>query len=434
MRDLILVTAVGICALVALGRPTFGMFVFVCLGFLNPHSMTWGFGRTLPLSQFVAIGTIVGWPFSSEPKRLPIQRETIIFLTLWGAFGISTLFALDRALEYFIMVSKILLMVLLSTILINSRHRLQVLIRVIALSLGFYAVKGGLFVLATGGTQIVYGPEPSFLLGNNSLGLALAMNVPLLFYLWKTESNPWLRRIVISMIVLSYPATLGTYSRAAWIGLAVATALMTLRSKYRVQLILAVCFLGLLATPLLEHLVPDRAADRYDLLVNYDEDPSVQSRIWNLEFCKRVAIANPLIGAGFDFYSLDAYRTYYPEFLERWPGKVWSCHNTWATIAAEHGALGVVLWIGLLASCFVSLRDIRRHSRRRPEMSGLVFLADAVQTSIIVFMIVGTFFDAAYFDMYYYLVASVIITKESLRGALDSVQVAREASDERAGV
>lgn len=434
MRDLLLVSAVGICAVVALGRPTFGMFVFVCLGFLNPHSMTWGLGRTLPLSQFVAVGTIVGWLFSSESKRLPIQRETILLLALWGMFGISTLFATDRALPYFILMSKILLMVLLSTILINTDHKLHILIRIIALSLGFYAAKGGLFVLATGGTQIVLGPEPSFLLGNNSLGLAFAMNVPLLFYLWKTETKSWLRWIAASMLVLSYPATMGTYSRAAWIGLAVATAIMTLRSKYSVQLILAIGILGLLATPLLERLVPDRAADRYDLLVNYDEDPSAQSRLWNWEFCKRVAMANPLLGAGFDLYSLDAYRTYYPEFLERWPGKVWSCHSAWATIAAEHGVVGFVLWIGLLISCFLSLRDIRRHGRTHTEMSWLVLRADAVQTSLIAFLIVGTFFDAAYFDMLYYLVASVIISKENLRGALESVQAAREASDERAGV
>jgi len=422
MRDLVLVGAVGICAVIALRRPVFGTLVFVCLGFLNPHSLTWGFGRTLRLSQLVAGATILGWLSSSKSKRVPLQRETILLLTLWGVFGLSTLFELERAFSYFTMVSKILLMVLLSTVLITTDHDLRLLIRVIALSLGFHAAKGGIFVLATGGTQVVFGPEGSFLLGNNSLGVALAMNVPLLFFLWKTETAAWLRWIAAAMIVLSYPATMGTYSRGAWIALAVSTGLMVWRSRYRTPLLVMVAVMVLAAAPLVERVIPDRAADHYERLVNYDQDTSAQSRFWNWEFCKRVAVANPLLGVGFDFYSLDAYRTYYPEFLERWPGKVWSCHSAWGTIAAEHGGLGLAVWITLLISCFVSIRGIRRHGRSNPEMSWLVPFADAIQGTLIAYLIGATFFDAAYFDMLYYMVASLIIAKERIRSASESVQ------------
>lgn len=37
--------------------------------------------------------------------------------------------------------------------------------------------------------------------------------------------------------------------------------------------------------------------------------------------------------------------------------------------------------------------------------------ADSIQASFVAFIVVGTFLDAAYFDMYYYLVAMVVIAR-----------------------
>src|ERR1700704_3181482 len=93
MRDITLVAAVLIAAFVGFSRPAFGMLTFAFLGFLNPQSFTWGFGRTFPLSQVVAISTILGTLCSSEPKRFPNQRETWLLVLLWGMFAVSSFFA-----------------------------------------------------------------------------------------------------------------------------------------------------------------------------------------------------------------------------------------------------------------------------------------------------------------------------------------------------
>src|SRR5919106_1704289 len=235
MRDVVVIAVILICSLIALGRPVFGILVFVCLGLLNPQSFTWGVARDLPLSQLVALGTIGGYVFWSEPKRFPRQRELFLLLALWGIFGFSTLFAIypQPALTRLIFVSKILLMVFLAISLINTPQRLQWLLQVLALTLGFHGLKGGIFVILSGGEHIVWGPEGSFLEANNAIGLALAMNIPLLIYLLKTETKAWLRWVMIAMLVFSYPAILGTYSRGAWLGLAIVTLLLLLRSKHK---------------------------------------------------------------------------------------------------------------------------------------------------------------------------------------------------------
>jgi len=357
MRDAVLIGIVIVCSLVALRRPVFGLYVFVCFGFLNPHSLTWTFGRTTPMSQIIGIATIVGYVFSPEPKRFPVVWESILLLGLWATFGLTTITAMkpDQALDRFVLISKVFLMIFLSISLISTTTRLHVLLKVIAFSLGFYAIKGGIFVLLTGGQYMVWGPEDSFLAANNSIGLALAMNIPLLAFLLKIEARPWVRLLIRAMVVLSYPAIVGTYSRGAWLGLAIVTALLVLKSKYRLRLVAVGVLFGILFGASLPQFLPDRTIQRYDELANYEQESSAESRFWNWEFCKRVGLAHPLNGGGFDFYGKELYYNYYPEFVERWgTNKYWSCHSVWLTILSEHGIPGFLLWIALIVSCFIS--------------------------------------------------------------------------------
>jgi probable O-glycosylation ligase (exosortase A-associated) len=416
MRDLFLIVIVIACSVVALRKPVFGLLAFVSLGILNPHSLAWGIGRTFRHSLFVGASTIVGYLFWTEPKRLPIKRESVLLVALLFICGFSTLFAIypDRAFDKLISVSKILLIVLLSTSIINTERRLHLLLRVIAFSLGFYAVKGGIFSVATAGNYMVFGPDGSFFSGNNGIGMALVMNVPLLFYLSKMESKRWIRLVTKAMLYLSYPAVIFTYSRGAWLGLLLVTALLAVKSRHKILLGVGAGIWGVILFSFFIQVVPEKLTDRYESLVNYKQDESAQSRFWNWEFCQRVGRANPWTGGGFDFQSPETYARYYPEFLERWPGKVWSCHSMWFTMLGEHGFPGLFVWVALVASCFRSVRAISLFAGTRPEMSWTVNYADMVRTAIFAFMVLGTFVDIAYFDIFYYLVGMLIIVKDMI--------------------
>jgi hypothetical protein len=123
-----------------------------------------------------------------------------------------------------------------------------------------------------------------------------------------------------------------------------------------------------------------------------------------------VGLARPLAGAGFDLYGLESYAIFYPEFLERWPGKVWSCHSSWLTIFAEHGISGSVIWLALIICSLMSLRQIRAYGMTSGKLY-LVEFIDMVQSSLLAYFVVGTFIDAAYFDIFYYFIALIIIQK-----------------------
>jgi probable O-glycosylation ligase (exosortase A-associated) len=414
MRDILLIAVVSGFSLVALFRPFVGIVFFVWLGFFNPQSYTWSVAQTLPLSYITAVSTVIGFFISGEAKRILLRRESILLLMLWAVFGFSSLTAIypDQAADRLISISKILLMVFLTILLTTNKSRLDALLRAIALSLGFYGLKGGVFAIATGGQSLVFGPENSFLEANNAIGLALAMNIPLLYYLLRIETRTWLRWVIKAMMWASFPAVICTYSRGAWLGLAIISVLLLLKNRHKFLVVaLAGVFLAL-SYSTLPQLLPERLFSRYDQLVNYEKDDSAESRLWNWEFCKRVGLARPLTGGGFNYYSMETHARYYPEFLERWPEKEWTCHSAWLTVFGEHGFPGFILWISLLVCCLLTLRQIRAYGKTRPEILWIPVFADAIQISFVAYMVVGTFLDAAYFDMFYYLVAMVIVGKE----------------------
>jgi len=418
VRDILLLAITIVCSVIALRRPFVGVLAFVFYGLFAPQNWVWSIARSLPHSQIIGICTILGFFLSSERKSLPMQRESILMALLWAFFGFTTLFAVEQqiAFEKFLLVSKILLMVFLSTSIVNNQERIHLLLRVMALSIGLYGLKGALFFLRTGGEGLVGAPEGSFLAGNNAIGIALVMNLPLLFYLVKTESKVWLRRLFKVMLIASYPAILGTFSRGAWGAAMIVTLLLFWDTKRKAMLLSTGAVLAALTMTLfpsaLSSIISERVVKRYETLENIEADNSSQARLWSWEFCKRVGLENPVVGAGFGYYSEIAYAKYYPEMLSRFPGKHWSCHSSWFQVLGEHGVVGFSLWFGLLISSFMSLRQIRLYGRAFPEMGWVVQLSQGLQTSLVGFMIGGAFLDFAYFDGYYQLVAVIVVIKE----------------------
>jgi len=412
MRDIVLLIAVLASAGIALRRPSFGVLTLAVLGFLVPQSYSWGFARTLPFSQLVVGCTLLGIVLFPERPMLSFRRETLLLILLWGIFVVTTIFALypDSAVVELIRVSKVFFVLIVTTVVINSQDKLHSLIRCVGYSLGFYGLKAGLFAIAAGGAEMVWGPEGTYLEANNSIGLALAVNLPILAYLVKTEPARWAKILARAMFLLSIPAIVFTYSRGAWLGLGIAIAFTTLKGKRKV---LAIALLGILAVIFVSvapKIAPDRLVQRYDSLVNYETDRSAVSRFWNWEFCRRVGMGRPLVGGGFDFYRRETYDRFFPEFQVEFPDRQWACHNSFLQIFGEHGFPGAIAWLALVISAFVLLRQLRVPAVQRSDPA-IMELVKMVRNAVAVYFVVGFFIDAAYFDLFYYLVGFAVIQR-----------------------
>ena len=125
-------------------------------------------------------------------------------------------------------------MIYVTMMLMQSKERIDQLVWVIALSIGFYGVKGGIFTIVHGGIYHVRGPEGSFIGGDNEMGLALIMTIPLLRYLQLTARNIWLRGALTAAMVLCAIATVGSQSRGALLGLVAMGTFLWLKSRNKI--------------------------------------------------------------------------------------------------------------------------------------------------------------------------------------------------------
>jgi hypothetical protein len=146
MRDIAVTVAVFGLLPFIIRRPWIGILVWTWLGFMNPHRLAWGFAVNLQFAMIVALTTLVAILISREPKKFHWEREMVVMAIFMAWMVVTTFNAIfpPLAWEQFDKVAKIFLMIFVAALVINTRERLIALVWVIALSIGFYGVKGGI--------------------------------------------------------------------------------------------------------------------------------------------------------------------------------------------------------------------------------------------------------------------------------------------------
>lgn len=185
MRDILLTLLIGIALPFMVWRPPIGALAWAWFGLMNPHRLTWGFAYSLPFAQIIVGATLLGALISGEPKKPKGGAAAVVLLVLVCYFTVTTLFALvpTSAVPMLERAVKIQIGTFLALLLLYKREHVVVLMWVIALSIGFYAVKGGLYTIATLGSGRVWGPLDSFIKDNNAFALATVMSIPVWAFL-----------------------------------------------------------------------------------------------------------------------------------------------------------------------------------------------------------------------------------------------------------
>jgi probable O-glycosylation ligase (exosortase A-associated) len=330
---------------------------------------------------------------------LAIFAAWVSFTTLFAAYPDQAQWKWDRTI-------KILLLNGFVTLgLITTRQRLDALIWVIVLSLGFFAAKGAMFTLLTGGIYALQGPAGSFIADNNQFAMALLMTIPLVRYLQLTAHSRWMRLGLLVLIVCFFMAVLGTYSRGAVVGLAVTVIALVVKSRYRMRLAL----LTGVALAAAVQFMPEHWHDRVASIFAYEEDASAQARLQSWSYALDVAREHPVVGGGFEIFRGNKAST---------SAGYRSAHSIYFEVLAEHGYVGLAIFLALGLGAYVSAGSVVRRARENGELSWAADLAAMVQVSIAAYAIAGLFLNLATFDLYYHLVAIVVITQALARKSL----------------
>jgi probable O-glycosylation ligase (exosortase A-associated) len=422
IRDLLLLAILFPLVPVCFFRPWIGILAWFWVAYFVPHGFTWGFGRTLPIAMSVGVATLLGVVMSGDrPRGLP-GSWTLLFLVLFAAdITVSSLFAFEPTLAWgkWDWVMKSLLMTMVTISLFQDRHRLRWLYLVTALSLGLHGLRGAIWVLRTAGGSRVFGPERSFFGDNNMFGLVLCMSLPLLLYLAREESRRWLRRSLRVLFCASIVAALFTYSRGAFLALLTVLAVLAWRSPWRVRFAVA----GLVGAVVVTALAPVALKARLESITAQESadtrDTSAAGRLQAWHTATEVAIAHPWLGQGFRaLWNVDVWKTYYgSQYLVA--GQ--DAHSIYFEVLAEHGFVGLSLYLAILASTLWSLRRVRRRWRGDSQYGHLSRYAEMTQTAVYPFLLGGAFLSAAYFDLYFLLVGTGVILRAMSKEAEQAV-------------
>lgn len=387
-------------------RPYIGILVWSWIAYMSPHKLAWGTAvRSFPVAQAVAAATLLGFVISGRDReRLPWQREVLLLALLWIMYTITSFYAIYQtpAWEEWSRTSKILLFTFLTITVCLDRQRLRYLLLTISLSIGFYGFKGGLFSIATGGSFSVNGPDESFITGNTSLGLAMLMVLPMLYYLGLEEQNKKIKRFLQVTCLLNVIAIVFTYSRGALLGLIAVTGIFILTSKRKFLLLPIVAVLGLG----IMFFAPSKWFERMNTIQTYEQDASALGRINAWYFAWNLALDRPFTGGGFNTFDPQLFKIYAPN-----PDDFHDAHSVYFEVLAEHGFVGLALFLSLLFSSILSLIKVKRLFRYLPQYQWICNYCDMLKLSFIAYMVSGAFLGLAYFDLYYHLISSVIILK-----------------------
>lgn len=414
MRDIAVTLLFIYGAVLTLRRPYFGVLLWVWIGLMNPHRLGWGFAYSFPFAMLDVVIMTIAMVANSRQVRWPGggPLATLILLIAW--MGLTTILAIhqDISIERYSAVLKVLVMTLVCATVVKSREEIIGLVWVIAMSMDFFGLKGGIFTLATGGSFRVWGPPASAVEGNNELAVALIMTIPLFYFLavqsgisfklpvlrWVNEK--WLRRLLYASMVFCAVAAIGSHSRGALLAIAAMTSMLWWRSKSK--LIVGVALL--VVVPALLMFMPEEWLGRMNTIKTYDTDDSAMGRInaWTMA----INIANHrLTGAGFATDSSLIYQMYAPN-----PNFVIVAHSIYFQILGEHGYIGLALYLTFWWLTYRTAGRVSELAKSLPDGAWAVHLASMMKVSLVGFAVGGAFLSLAYWDMPFYFMIVVVVT------------------------
>lgn len=400
MRDIVLGLLVLYFTFQGFRVPWVGIMAWTVISIMNPHRYSWWLDA-YPVAAMIAGSTLVGMIISRDRKSFPVSRETVMLILLMLWITVTWLMSPSISANYegWKKVMKIDFMILVALYVLYSRLHIMALAWMLAISIGFYGFKGGIFTLMTGGSYRVWGPQSSYIGGNNELALALIVIIPILRFLQVSTENVWVKRLLMATMLLSAVAALGSHSRGALLAIAAMGLVMWWRSDNKIVSGVVIGVVGAAAVT----FMPDHWVDRMQTIETYEEDASAMGRInawvmaWNLA-------RDRFFGGSFDIYNFTYFSRYAPI-----PEDIHAAHSIYFQILGEHGFVGLFIYLLMWLFVWLSAGHLRKHGRARPETKWLSDLGSMIQVSLAGFAVGGTFLSLAYFDMPYNLLVLVVL-------------------------
>jgi probable O-glycosylation ligase (exosortase A-associated) len=388
-------------------HPDVGILLWCWLAYMNPHKLSWSWAHDFPFSMVTALAILSGLLVWKEPKKVPWNSVTIVLLifNIWMLLTTFNALNPDLAWKQWNKIWKIQLFTYIMMMVMTTPDRINKMVWIIALSIGFYGFKGGIFTATTGGSYAVYGPGGSFIAGNNEIGLALIMTVPLIRYLQLVTQHPLIKRGLGVTIFLCLVSIIGTQSRGALLGMSAMVMFLILKSRQKFLLIIVLA----VSIPAILAFMPDKWFNRMNTIKTYEQDQSAMGRVnaWHTAF--NLAKAR-FMGGGFETFQPWIFEIYAPN-----PDNVHDVHSIYFEMMGEHGFLGLGFFLVLGAMTWSMASSCTKRAGKIPNAKWVADLCSMIQVSLVGYAVAGAFLGLGYFDLVYNLLAIVVVLNSMLK-------------------
>lgn len=408
-------------------RPFFGLCVYYVVSLLQPKYFCWhpdfqdamlvgvplvigaiaiGVRRTqLHARKEPNTGRLVGIaPKSIRNSLIEPSWPLLVCLLLLLYVTITRVlvpYPLENNVFQYRSLCKMLLVMALLTGLASDFHRLRIIYIVVALSVGFWAIKGGLKVILLGPHQ-VYGKTYD----NNLFALTTAMVLPMVFYYALSVRRARWRNLLIVCAALMCLGIIGSQSRAGFLALAVVLGGLAWTSRYRFRAIGAVAILITAAMIVSSGEIQDRISS----IIAYRQDESARSRFWTWSMAREILLQNPMVGVGFGNFELAK------SYIE---GSRKAAHNIYLQNLAELGLLGHPLWLLLVVGGWFSMLRFMRKARSLPtDFKWAYHWSRGLWLGLTAYCVHGFFHNEEYLELMFVLLGLHIALRVATRRAL----------------
>jgi len=391
-------------------KPWTGVLSWTWISLMNPHRLTYGFLQDFPVAFAVALATVLGAVVTRDPRKLPLTPVTWMLLAFILWMCITSTFAAhpDQVAEMFSKVMKIQFMLFVTLLLLHTRQQVQLFVWVIVGSLAFYGLKGGIYTIATAGHGRVFGPDGSFISGNNELALALTMVIPLMYYLRSLAEKPWLRATWAGAMILVGLCILGSQSRGALLAILAMSLYLWRYSEKKIRFGLALVAVA----AVLVWFMPSTWDERMGTIATYEQDNSAMGRI-NAWWMAYTLAKDRFLGGGFDVGSPEMFAKYAPNPLD-----VHAAHSIYFQVLGEHGFVGLGLFLIFWLLTWRTATWVYKNAQRAEDLQWAARLATMTQVSLVGYFVGGAFLSLAYFDLPYDLMVIVVLLKVMVQDRL----------------
>lgn len=251
----------------------------------------------------------------------------------------------------------------------------------------------------------------------NDLATLIATAMPLGLYFVLARRRPLLRVLAVAGLAVLAMGIIRSGSRGGFLALLAVTAFVLLgftTVPARARLAGLIVILA---------VVVATASDRYwtqmQTLIRPEQDYNMTSDAGRMKIWARglgYMAAHPVLGVGLgNFYMAEGTISPLARLQERGIGVRWgAAHNSFIQVGAELGILGVLLFAGVMATAFRSLRRVARHPPRTSSSTGDVArLAQSLMAALVGFAVGAFFLSLAYADMLYTLAALAVALAKS---------------------